>query len=250
MIQVINRAIDILEFVSKDRNKEFRLSEIADNLELNHGTCANIIKTLLNRGYLEQTYKKQGYKIGYKAYYLTGNYSNKKELLKIAAKPIKKLNEKLNESCILAITKDNMRVTILKKMSTHELQVVDNSEEKNIYVTATGRVALACLSRQEQKLFIQKYGLPGEKWKEVNNEAELLEELDKIKEKQLAIHFDDSHVVGVGAPIYKDNKVIASIGVYLPVVRFNYKLQELIFSEISKTAKKISKGIEKIGSDN
>ncbi len=214
MIQVIHRALDILEFIAKDREKEFGLGEIADKLKLNHGTCANIIKTLVNRGYLDQLRKKQGYKLGLKAYYLTGNFSNKRELLKVSKEPVKKLREKLNESCILAIVKDNMRVTLLKELSTQELQVISNGEEKDVYFTATGRTILACMSQKEQEFFIQKYGLPNEKWEEVGCKDDLMKELGKIKEKQLAIHFDDAHIVGVGTPIYKNDTVIASLGVW------------------------------------
>jgi len=241
MIQVIHRALDIIEFIAKDPNKEFGLGEIAESLELNKGTCANIIKTLVNRGYLEQSGKKKGYKLGSGAYYLTGNFSNKKELLQVSKEPIKELQGKLNECCILAILKENMRYTLHKESSTQALQVITNNEEKNVYLTATGRMILACMNRKEQELFIQKYGLPDEMWEGVRNRDDLIKELDKIKEKQLAIHYDGAHVVGVGAPVYKNDEVIASLGIYLPEVRFNYKLQELIFEEIGKTARLISK---------
>ncbi len=248
MIQVIHRAFDIIEFIAKDRNKEFGLGEIADSLGLNHGTCANIIKTLVIREYLEQSGKKRGYKLGYKSYSLTGNYSNKKELLKVSVEPMKTLRNKLNESCILSILKDNMRVTLHKELCTHELQVVTTGEEKNIYLTATGRLILAFMSLERQERFIQKYGLPNELWAEVKNESDLIAELEKIKEKQFAIHFDGVHIVGVGVPIYKNDKVIASLGIYLPEVRFTYKVQEQIFSEISKTAKQISSTLTELSS--
>jgi len=244
MIQVIHRALDILELVAKDRNKEFGLGEIADSLGLNHGTCANIIKTLVAREYIEQSGKKRGYKLGPKSYYLTGNYSNKKELLRVAIEPVKALCAKLNESCILAIVKDNMRVTLHKELSTHELQVVSSGEEKNVYLTATGRIILACMNSRDRDNFIQKYGLPNEMWAEIKNEDDLTSELKKIKEKQLAIHFDGKHIVGVGAPIYKNEEVVASVGIYLPEARFNYKEQEKIFSEIKKTAQQISEELK------
>lgn len=244
MIQVIHRALDILEFVARDPDKEFGLGEISENLQLNKSTCANIIKTLVNRGYLDQSGKKRGYKLGTGAYYLTGNFSNKKELLRVAREPMKELQEKLNECCILAIIKDNNRFTLHKESSTQELQVITNNEEKNVFLTATGRMILACMDTLEQELFIQKYGLPQEMWEGVRDKEDLMDELEKIKEKQLAIHYDGAHVVGVGAPIFKNDKVIASLGIYLPEVRFNYPLQELIFEEIGHTARLIS---EKIG---
>ena len=244
MIQVIHRALDIIEFIAKDPGREIGLGEISESLELNKGTCANIIKTLVNRGYLEQSGKKQGYRLGYRAYYLTGNFSNKKELLQVSREPMKELQEKLNECCILAILKENMRYTLHKVSSTQELQVITKNEGKNAYLTATGRMILACMDHQDRELFIQKYGLPYEMWEGVGDKDDLMKELDKIKEKQLAVHYDGAHVVGVGAPVYNDDKIIASLGIYLPEVRFNYKMQELIFSEISSTARLISEKIE------
>jgi len=176
MIQVINRALNILELVSKERDRDFSLGEIANSLNLNASTCANIIKTLVNRGYLEQKGIKQGYKLGVQAYYLTGNFSNRKELLKASVIPLQELRDILNESCILTIMKENMRVTLHKELSSQELQVVSNGEEKNIYLTATGRIVLACQNINTQLDFIKKYGLPGSMWPEVINEKDLIDE--------------------------------------------------------------------------
>ena len=65
MIQVVNRALDILEFIAKDKNKIYSLTEIADALELNHATCANIIKTMVNRNFIDQIGHKKGYRLGF-----------------------------------------------------------------------------------------------------------------------------------------------------------------------------------------
>ena len=61
MIQVINRAFDILEYIAKDPDKPKALGEIASDLDLNAGTCANIIKTMVARKYLEKIDKQKGY---------------------------------------------------------------------------------------------------------------------------------------------------------------------------------------------
>ena len=78
MIQVINRALDILEIVAANPEKPTALGEIADALGLNHGTCANIMKTLVTRNYLEQVGTKKGYILGAKSYALTNNDAYRK----------------------------------------------------------------------------------------------------------------------------------------------------------------------------
>ena len=81
MIQVLNRAFDILELVAIKRDSDIGLSEIADTLGLNHGTCANIIKTMISREYIEKTSSRGGYRLGSRCQYLTENFSFKNELL-------------------------------------------------------------------------------------------------------------------------------------------------------------------------
>jgi len=59
MIKAIVKALDILEFLADNKNREVALGEIADTLGLDHGTCANIIKTLSSRGYIQQKAPRQ-----------------------------------------------------------------------------------------------------------------------------------------------------------------------------------------------
>jgi DNA-binding IclR family transcriptional regulator len=120
MIQVLNRAFDILELLSRDIEKEYTLSEIADPLNLHHSTCANIIKTMINRGYIQ---KKKGYTIGKQLYYLTNNFTNEARIVKWAINPMKDLSNILRESCIIAVIKSNSRITLHKETFEQELQV-------------------------------------------------------------------------------------------------------------------------------
>ncbi|MCE5348125.1 MAG: helix-turn-helix domain-containing protein [Bacteroidales bacterium] len=241
MIQVLNRAFDILEFISKGKNKEYSLSEIADNLGLNHSTCANIIKTLMARGYLAQFGKRGGYWLGPNVYQLTGNFPLKEELLKVSIEPMKALRNKLNEGIIIAIIQNNKRILLHEEMTTHELRVA-NREEKEVYRTSTGRVMLACMTNSEQKAYVKKYGLPDEdSWPEIEDEEDFFNELNKIKKKQIAVHLAKSGIMGVAVPVFKKDKVIASLGVYLPKIRFTEEMQENIFKELPFSADQIMK---------
>jgi DNA-binding IclR family transcriptional regulator len=244
MIQVLNRAFDILEFVSREKDKEFGLTEIADSLGLNHGTCANILKTMIDREYIEQMGRRGGYVLGSKVYYLTGNFPFMKELLNISAGPMKDLRNKLNEGIILAIMQNNKRILLHEERSSHELQVI-NLKEKEVYRTSTGRIIIACLSSSDQESFIKKYGMPDkESWPEIEDEEDFFNELNKTRKKQIAIHVAKSNIVGIAVPIFVRNAVIASLGIYLPEIRFTEQMQKTIYKELPVTAEKIMKEIE------
>lgn len=236
MIQVINRALDILELLSRNIDKEHSLSDIADPLNLNHGTCANIIKTMVNRRYIE---KKKGYILGRQSYYLTNNFSNEAEIVRCSVNPMKDLSNILRENCVLSVLKNNSRIILHKETYVQELQA-NTIDEKNAYQTATGKLLLAYLEPTDRNAFIKAYGLPGDMWKEIGDERSLIDELQRIHKVGYVIHHDDTNIGGVAMPIFDKKQAIASVGIYLPENRFSKAMEDMILEKLAETAKIIS----------
>lgn len=248
---MVNRAIDILEFINRDIEKEYSLSEIANSLKLNRSTCANNIKTLADREYIEQKDRRRGYKLGSQAYSLSENYSNKDDLLLVAVEPMRRLRLMLNETCLLAILRNNKRITIHIDQCTHDLKVVFGYQERNAYLTASGRLLISTLTDDEQDSFINQYGIPEpDMWPEIKNVEGLRKELAKIKEKEIAVHFDKSLIVGIAVPVFMNDKVIASLAIYLHQSRFTFKSKNLIFDKLKKTGYYIRKELESFDRKN
>lgn len=236
MIQVLNRAFDILELLSRNLEKEHSLSEIAEPLHLNAGTCANILKTMVNRGYIE---KKKGYVLGRQAYYLTNNFSNEAEIVKCATGPMRNLSDTLEESCVLAVIKNNSRITIHKETFVQQLQA-NTPDEQHAYHTATGRLLLAYMDPADRNTFISTYGLPNGMWLGIDSERKLIDELLSINKTGFAIHYAESKIVGIAMPIFGKQRAIASLGVYLPESRFNDTKKAAMLSGLKEAAKIIS----------
>lgn len=239
MIQVINRALDILELLSKNLEKEHSLNEISGPLNLNSGTCSNIIKTMVSRGYIE---KKKGYTLGRQAYYLTNNFSKESEIIKSAITPMKHLSNILKESCVLSVLKNNTRRTLHNEIFVREIQA-NPGNELNAYQTATGKLLLAYLEPSDRNTFIKTYGLPGESWPEAQTENDLITELQKINKLGYAIHYTEADIVGIAMPIYNREKVVAGLGVYLPTIRYTDTMREKIFENLKLTAQHIGNSI-------
>ena len=242
MIQVVNRALDMLEYCAKHPEKECSLTDIADNFGLNHATCANILKTLVHRKYIEQVGHKKGYRLGRMAYYITGNISFRNNLLDLAKPVMKELCELLNESIVIAVynKQDNTRITLHTEYSSHELQVRSN-KSKNAYETAIGRLIIAYLPIEERMNMVKNKGFPlPSVWKEASTIEGFERELGKIREKGIAFHTTSDFVVGVAAPIFYKERVIAGLGIYLPTVRFVNELKVLIIDQVKYSAKKLS----------
>lgn len=246
MIQVIHRALSILEIIAQDNEREWGLSEIADALELNHGTCANILKTLAQRGYVEQMGLKKGYKLGYMTYRLVDSNEYNVQLINTTKVLIDALCNEINETVILSTIKHGKRILVYEAVCNQDIQI-RTTVESTPYRATTGRMILSHYSPKELKDFIASVGLPSkEDWPEISTEAELEQALNEIRQKNIIITWNSNHVVGLATPIFKKNKVIASLGVYLPDIRFSKTERNTITKELLQTTEKINK---KINSD-
>jgi DNA-binding IclR family transcriptional regulator len=246
MIQVIHRAFDILELIAQDAEQPKSLSEISNALKLNSGTCANIIKTMVDRRYIDKVANKKGFVLGVSAYNLVGGDAYKKKLVDIARIEMEALTGKLNENSELTILHENKRVVLLRISSDHDLQVRAASE-RIAYDTASGRMLLATLPEVEQLQFIEKYGLPSaEEWKEATTLPRLKKQLQQIMKDGYSIVNTSEQVIGIAVPLYKNGKRVAGLGVYMPLYRYEKYNKKAILKSILQSAKDISMRLQEI----
>lgn len=240
MIQVIHRAFDIVEYVARDPETPKLLGEIASALNLKPGTCANIVKTLVGRGYLEKLDSQKGYLLGKQFFSLSGNTGYKKDLIEAADAEMKLIRDELNENCLLAVLMGDDRVVIHRKEGDRPVQA-HTPDAKKAYDSSTGRLLIAMLDTGELQKFIARFGLPpGPTWHNANSQRKFYQQLEKIRKDGYALIEDSVQVAGLAAPVYKNNRVVASISIYIPSFRFNKQVKSKMISLGKRAAKKIS----------
>ncbi len=229
MVQVLIKAFDILELVAQRNGQSITLTEIANELQLNQATAANINKTLVHKGYLEHIGKKKGYRLGPAAYRLTNEVPYGQDLVIAAREVMEKLTTQLNESCLLGVLRNYKRYILHVVNSEQEIQVQMRSE-RNVYETASGRMLLAHLSEKELERFIQHNGLPDPAlWEEGSSMEKLHEALAQIKKEGLTMTFmGNGHIRGFAVPIVVNNTVVAGLSVFLPEYRCTAEHQKEI----------------------
>jgi IclR family transcriptional regulator, KDG regulon repressor len=242
MVQVIIKAIDILELIAGRNGQAISLTEISQALDLNQATAANIINTLAEKNYIEHIGKKKGYRLGPAAYSLTNEVAYGQDLINAARDVMEELTAKLNESCILGTLRNYKRYILHIVNCNQDIQVRVRSE-RSVYETASGRLLLAYLTQKEQDRFLQLNGLPETAlWAEASTHEELQEALLKIKEEGLAMtYFKNNHLVGFAVPIFFKNQVVAGLSIFLPEYRFSASRKKIIVEALREAATAISK---------
>lgn len=242
MILVLGKALDIMELLGRNPNREIALGEIAHTLHMDRGTCSNIIKTLASRGYVQQTGPRQGYKMGYMIYNLASSSVNNDELTKIAREDVERLGKKINECVLLSVIRNDKRVVLFRADPDRDI-FVKAFIDKGVYGANSGRVILANYTPSHMEKFIIRKGLPTiDEWPEIyqsdNVKGELMNILSSIRMSGYSIMTDMNDITGIAAPIFRDGHVAGSIGTYVP--NFRLTSTSAILEDVLNCAREIN----------
>ncbi len=244
MVLVIIKALDILEYIAQDPERAYTLTEISERLDLNQATCANILKTLVSKNYVEHLGRKKGYRLGPMAFNLTNSLGYNQNLVMAAKPEMEALTNQLNEGSLLGIIRNQKRLVLHMVNSDQDLQVRSKTE-RDVYETASGRLLLAYMSGKEIEGFINVKGLPAPgAWKEVETREDLIRALDKIQREEIVITHSAKHIIGVAVPVKKNGKAIAALSVFLPEIRFPAPRKKEIVAALKLAAERINKRLD------
>ncbi|QHV98741.1 IclR family transcriptional regulator [Spirosoma endbachense] len=244
MVLVVVKALDILEYIARDADRAYSLTEIAEGLNMHQATCVNILQTLVEKSYLEHLGRKKGYRLGPMAYNLTNNLSYSQHLVTAAKEVMESLTARFNETSILGVIRNQKRFIVHLVNSDQDLQVRSRTE-RSLYETATGRLLLAYLSPRERDSLIANIGLPSSIiWPEADTQAGLEAELSKIQAEGLCVTLSPTHIIGLAVPIRKQKQVVASLSIFLPEIRCSITRQKEIVQSLQLAAQAINERLD------
>lgn len=236
MIQVIERVEKILMYLAENRKRAIPLTEIADNLYINRATCANILKTMKELGFVEQNSYRKGYILGEKVYTIAGA-DNDPDRLKTLLKPlIDNLCKEVNENVMLTVIKNDQRYHIYNVEANHALQA-KVIYQMGVWEATTAKVIIAQYEKNKLDDFLKLAGMPGKAWPEIKTRKELMDALEEIRANR-CFTVINNHFACMAAPIFKGGKVIASIGYYLPDHRLTETTRPLLEAKLLEAVEK------------
>jgi len=247
MIKVLHKVFDILEFLAKSPERPRALTEIAGGLGLHPATCANILKTMVSRHYVEQIAPKKGYLLGPALFQISLQAPYRKDLIAAAEPLMATLAKTVNETILLVTLRLGQRFILSQINGQQQIQVRPQALiQDSIYATATGRLLLAYLPEHELEKIVTEQGLPGNQWPEAGEPAALKKALAAIRKTgRVYHHAPGTELVGLAFPVRNhQNEVIAALGLFLPRFRFKGEHRQKILSGLQKTATAISRTLE------
>ncbi len=249
MIKSVHKAMEILSVLSDARNQPVRLCEIAEYINENKSTCAHIVKTLQEDGYIKQISRSKGYVLGPASYCLTryGKYDD--SLIELCRPLMRYVHKKTGAMVVLTVIQNETKY-IIDYIDPENIFFSENFNinPDAIYRTVTGRLLLANMDESDIQKIFKKYGVPHPgHWNEVNSYELLLFELSKINKKgvlELCTPYrNNDYCIGYAAPIYKGNTCIAALGTASVCNENTVTNKEFIKSTLAKATKEINRRI-------
>lgn len=241
-MQSVDRAIQILKLFSEDR-KEMKLTEIANELDLNKSTVYGILSTLKYHGLIDQDEKTQKYRLGLYLMRLGNLVANSIDVINIAHPIIEEVSHRLNETVHLSKL-DRLEIVYLDKVESNQSIRISTAigTRKPAYCTGMGKVLLAFSDLNEvEKSLPDK--LQAFTPNTVIDKKVLLEELRDIKKIGYAIDREESEIglMCIAAPIFDYNgEVKYALSVSGPTPRITEERLEKIINIAKDAARKIS----------
>lgn len=220
MIYSIQKAMNILDILSNEKNHPVPLIEIAERTGYPKPTCSHILETLCHDGYVKKISHSKGYTLGPSLYRLTRYGRYEKEFVTLCRPVIRWMERTSHATVVLSVIQSSQKFIIDYADSEQNL-FSENSTIRadDIYRTATGKAILAYMDRDQVKDIWKKYGKPLEgHWDGITSFESLIEALEKIRQQEIIVSQaaekeGEKNAIGYAYPLFQRKICIGAVGI-------------------------------------
>lgn len=225
-IQSVHRALDILECIVQDTTG-LKLGDIAERCGLNKTTAFHLVKTLEARGYVEQSYDTQLYKVGWKSFETFTEFYQKNDIRPVAVPYMDKIRERIDETVTLyyylRIKGYYMGLALIQMESTQPLRFSSKlGYQIPLHCTAAGKVRFLGYDDEMLRDQLQRMPFPAYTPATVTDPQTLLGQLVEIRQRGYCIEREEftPGISSVAVPIFKfTGRVVYAMNVSTPSSR-------------------------------
>jgi len=241
----INKTLDVLELFLESKETNLRLLEVARQVGINKSAANRIVSTLTKRDYLQQSGKRGKYSLGPKFIKYGQKMNSRMRQGLVNRRHLIKLNQEVGD-CVIVTALDGYEAVITEKVeSEHTLRMSPMAGSMvQMYCTAQGKAILAYMSEAELDDYLKNVPLKKRTETTITTAAKLRAHLLEVAAENAAYE-DEENFPGarnVAVAIRDANgRVLASVGVLAPSVRFSMDKMKEVVPYVQKCALAISK---------
>jgi DNA-binding IclR family transcriptional regulator len=218
------------------------LGALAERTGVAKTTLCNILRTLESIGAVRRADGR--YELGPKLPEIVGRGNREHALREAGIEPIGAAARRTGETMSLGVLRAEERQLLLVARGSQPLTTQPpETPREDLYRLATGRVLIAHLSPAQRRGLVQRIGLPGEQWADIDRIEVLETACARIRRQPVIVIRDYSpHVAFLAAPVFDpDGQIIAAVGCGVPVARWRGEHRQQVNEEVHAAAEQITK---------
>lgn len=229
--------LDILEALTV-ANDELSLTQLQARLDLPPPTLHRLLKSLVERGYVEQNQENRHYGPGVKILEIAeaAKRNSRFDLCRVVRPFLERLTEASGETSNLVILNDRKIVYVEQVPSPRSVRMFTAvGHRAPLYCTGAGKAILARLSENQLDSYVATEKLERLTPHTLTSKAALTRELDSIRERGFALDNEEfeAGVRCVAAPIVDSTgRCLGAISVSGPTTRMSQHLAENLGAEV------------------
>ena len=224
------RVMEVLD-VLRNYPDGMTFQELCNELDIPKSSMHELLSTMTERNYLNQSLENKKYSLGFKLIELGLSSLERVNVYQNAKKYMVKLVDLLEETVFMAVCTDDEIVYINKLDCTRSVRTnVTLGDHKPMHCTALGKSFLAFLSAKEVERIVNRRGLPAFTSRTITDYKILLRELESVRQRGVAYDHQEIEVglTCIACPIFDyHGRVVAAISVAGPTERLEQRMQEI-----------------------
>ena len=243
MIRVLEKALDLMEYMSYAPEKEYRLAELARVTGDAPSTTANILKTLVLRGYVAHGSFRGAYVLGPMASAIPPASGLDAKLRRAAAVPMAKLSDAFQASGVLSVLRGQEKRVLARYRSDSPVEVrAELVASQALFSTSTGIVLLSALSDNGD-------GLPDSAeriTRAFGSREAYLAALEGVRARRF--FFDDRKktIAEAAVPVCLGGRMVCAVGLFFPKLGLSADAPLRLEAAMRETAQQIEINLKEI----
>ncbi len=220
VIQSVDRALILLEYIAAHPEKKLTLTELAEVMDLDKSSVFRILTTLSRHGLVRQEEGKKVYRPGFGIFGLASSLYDQMKLPVVISPFLREIAWKTRENAHLAVKSGTQAVFIDREQGSNRISTNTNiGDTEELYCTAVGKCLICDYSRQDLGTLFDDHPFERFTDRTVTDIDALSAELTEVKNQGYAVDMEEyeSNVVCLACPIVNyQGRIIAAIGVSGP----------------------------------
>ena len=246
-VKSATRVLDLFEFLGRwDAEKTH--TEIAEELGIPKSSLTQLLKTLLQRGYLDYFPQTKGYGLGPAIAKLAKRENDSGDLITAAGPILAWMSSETKETCALNFIKGDKSEVVASEMSPQRLNYTMHSGDvAPLYATSGGKALLARLPEVMLDEYLARVTFEPITPRTIQSVERLRAELEAIRKTGFAYVTEEftPGITGVAVPILSQSGYpLASLNVAIPVARFDAEKRALCEASLLRAAQMLQKKME------